>query len=197
MTRGSANRRRRIRPSSSQVPFPNGGAARLPSRPMRLPWPMLLCLLVLAVAAGCDSIDPTAQAFGITFRNDTGRSVNLKLCGDSRCTRFDYSDSWKAGEDAQENVSDRQILTRWLVEDDLTGRTLGCPPLEFDQKYEDVLVRVSQRTRRSSARCLLTSMPTHPGHDRRRSRRGETVVVSTASPRIAATSLRVAPWSAH
>jgi len=45
---------------------------------------------------------------------------------------------------AQENISDRDLLTRWLVQDDKTGRTLGCLPLMFDQKYSDVLVKVSQ-----------------------------------------------------
>ena len=94
--------------------------------------------------AACDSIDPTAQSFGITFQNDSGRDVHLKLCSNDECTHFDYSHAWEAGASAEENVSDRAILTRWLVQDDSTGATLGCLPLEFDQKYDDVLVRVSQ-----------------------------------------------------
>jgi hypothetical protein len=96
------------------------------------------------VVVACDSIDPTAQSFGITFHNDTGRSVHLKVCSNNQCTFFDYSDAWKPGQDAQENISDRQLLTRWLVQDDQTGRTVGCLPLEFSQKYEGVLVKVSQ-----------------------------------------------------
>lgn len=109
--------------------------------------PLLLTLALVIVGGllvGCDSIDPTAQSFGITFQNDTGRNVHLKACDDSRCTQFDYSDGWKAGQSAQENVSDRQVLTRWLVADDATGRTLGCLPLEFDQKYAQVVVDISQ-----------------------------------------------------
>jgi hypothetical protein len=99
---------------------------------------------VAAVAVGCDSIDPTAQSFGITFWNDTGRSVHLKLCANGSCTHFNYSDHWKAGQRAEENISDRDVFTRWLVQDDMTGKTLGCLPLEFDQKYTEVEVRVSQ-----------------------------------------------------
>jgi hypothetical protein len=101
-------------------------------------------LLAAVGLAGCDSIDPTSQSFGITFHNDTGRNVHLKLCSDSRCHQFDYSDGWNAGQSAQENVSDRSLLTRWLVQDDATGRVIGCLPLEFDQKYESVVVRISQ-----------------------------------------------------
>ena len=101
-------------------------------------------LSVVAVVAACDSIDPTEQAFGITFRNDTGHKVHLKLCSDEQCRHFDYSDGWKAGASSQENISDRSVFTRWLVEDDATGGTLGCLPLKFDQKYADVVVRVSQ-----------------------------------------------------
>jgi hypothetical protein len=99
---------------------------------------------VVAVGVACDSIDPTEQAFGISFRNDTGHNVHLKLCSDGRCHHFHYSDGWKAAASGQENISDRGVFTRWLVEDDATGRTLGCLPLEFDQKYADVVVRVSQ-----------------------------------------------------
>jgi hypothetical protein len=75
-------------------------------------------VLAAAALAGCDSIDPTSQSFGITFRNDTGRNVHLKVCSDSHCRQFDYSHSWKAGQSAEENVSDRNLLTRWLVQDD-------------------------------------------------------------------------------
>lgn len=98
----------------------------------------------VGVISACDSIDPTEQAFGITFRNDTSHDVYLKLCSDDACRHFDYSDGWKAGASGQENISDREVFTRWLVEDDTTRQTLGCLPVEFDQKYADVLVRVSQ-----------------------------------------------------
>lgn len=93
---------------------------------------------------GCNSIDPTAQSFGITFHNDSGRNVHLKLCSDNGCHHFDYSDGWKAGQSAEENISDRDVMTRWLVEDDATDKTLGCLPLRFKQKYSSVEVRISQ-----------------------------------------------------
>jgi len=109
------------------------------------PFAGLLVTLALAVAVtGCDSIDPTAQSFGITFRNDTSHDVHLKLCSDDQCHHFNYSDGWKAGQSAQENISDRQVLTRWLVQDDNTKQTLGCLPLEFGQKYGSVVVHISQ-----------------------------------------------------
>ncbi|HET8606013.1 MAG TPA: hypothetical protein VFL66_03185 [Gaiellaceae bacterium] len=101
-------------------------------------------IIAAAFLAGCDSVDPTSQSFAITFHNDTGRNVHLKLCADDACRQFDYSDAWRAGQSALENISDRDLLTRWLVQDDKTGRVLGCLPLRFDQKYEDVAVNVSQ-----------------------------------------------------
>lgn len=101
-------------------------------------------LVFVAVVVACDSIDPTSQSFGITFQNDTGRDVQLKLCSNNGCTHFDYSDGWKRGQQAEENISDRQVFTKWLVQDDATKRTLGCLPLKFGQKYKDVVVRISQ-----------------------------------------------------
>ena len=103
-----------------------------------------LAVVFAALTVGCDSIDPTSQTFGITFQNDTGRDVHLKLCSNNGCTHFDYSDGWKSGQQAEENISDRQVFTRWLVQDDATKGTLGCLPLEFGQKYKNVLVRLSQ-----------------------------------------------------
>ena len=115
--------------------------------PLKKPVAVLLVLFAVATLSGCYSIDPTAQSFAITFRNDTGRDVRLKLCDNDRCSSFDYSHGWKRGETAQENISDRDVLTRWLVEDDATHRTLGCLPLRFKQKYATVLVRISQAVR--------------------------------------------------
>jgi hypothetical protein len=106
----------------------------------------LLALVGVTVGlslAGCDSIDPTEQTFAITFKNDTGRDVHLKLCEDRNCRHYNYSEGWRAGKSAKENISDRKVFTRWLVEDDATGSALGCLPLLFDQKYEDVVVRIS------------------------------------------------------
>jgi hypothetical protein len=99
---------------------------------------------VATLCGGCYSIDPTAQSFAVTFRNDTGRDVHLKLCSNDSCTSSYYSDGWKQGQTAQENISDRDALTRWLVVDDATQTTLGCLPLRFKQKYASVVVRISQ-----------------------------------------------------
>jgi hypothetical protein len=101
-------------------------------------------LAFMFVLCGCDSIDPTSQSFGITVENDTKVAIDLKLCADSSCRHFDYSFSWKPGHTAQVNISDRDVFTRWLVQDSATGQTLGCLPLRFDQKYADVQVRISQ-----------------------------------------------------
>lgn len=97
------------------------------------------CLLLGA----CDSIDPTAASFGISFRNDLGKTADLKLCADDECGSFHYSNTIEPGELYPENISDRNLLTRWLVSDK-SGRTVGCLPLRFDGKYEDVVVLLSQ-----------------------------------------------------
>jgi hypothetical protein len=126
---------------------------------------LLLGLIVLAaVAAGCDSIDPTEQSFAITFRNDIGHDVHLKLCSDGQCHHFDYSNNLKAGARVEENISDRDLMTRWLVEIDQTGKT-GCLPLKFDQKYDDVVVRVSQKVLCPGP----TALKVHQGRGRGRS----------------------------
>jgi hypothetical protein len=109
-----------------------------------------LPLLAGAVAAiaialtGCDSIDPTEQAFAISFFNDLDRPVALKLCADDDCHSFDYTDTVKPNESYPANVSDRELLTRWLVAD-RDGRVLGCLPLRFNGKFDGVVVRLSQK----------------------------------------------------
>lgn len=117
----------------------------------------VIVLVATASLAGCDSIDPTSQSFGITFRNDSGANVHLELCSDDACRHFDYSHGWKIGQSAQENVSDRDLLTRWLVRDDASGRIIGCLPLRFDQKYARVVVRVSQAVRCPGAAAIPVS----------------------------------------
>jgi hypothetical protein len=99
--------------------------------------------LVMAVT-GCDSVDPTEQAFGISFLNDLGRPVALKLCADDDCHNFNYTDTVKRNESYPENISDRELLTRWLVADQ-QGRVLGCLPLRFNGKFDGVVVRLSQK----------------------------------------------------
>jgi hypothetical protein len=107
-----------------------------------------LCATVIAIAvacllAGCDSIDPTEQSFGIAFDNNLTQPIKLKLCSDDSCHSYDYTDMVKSGEFDSVNVSDRGVLTRWLVAGS-TGRILGCLPVRFNGKYADVIVRVSQ-----------------------------------------------------
>lgn len=98
------------------------------------------------VGAGCDSIDPTEQAFAISFWNDLDQPVALRLCSDNNCGSFDYTHTLKANERYPVNVSDREVLTRWLVADE-QGHVLGCLPLRFNGKYADVVVRTSQKVR--------------------------------------------------
>jgi len=102
------------------------------------------CILLVSTIlfSSCDSIDPTAQSFGIAFQNDVGRAVNLKQCSDTDCRNFNYSNTVAPGELYPENISDRDVLTRWLVVD-TSGHILGCIPLQFDGKYEGVVVRIS------------------------------------------------------
>ncbi len=102
--------------------------------------------MLIVVATGCDSIDPTEQGFGISFWNDLSQPVALKLCSDDSCHGFDYTDTVKPSESYPENVSDREVLTRWLVADQ-QGHVLGCLPLRFNGKYDDVVVRISQKVR--------------------------------------------------
>jgi hypothetical protein len=102
---------------------------------------------------GCDSVDPTEEAFGVTFLNDLRQPVALKLCSDDACRSFDYADNVHPGARHAEGISDRSILTRWLVADS-DGRTLGCLPLSFEGKYANVVVRVSQKVRCPGRRPL-------------------------------------------
>jgi hypothetical protein len=114
----------------------------LTSRVLR---PALLGIVigVACLLAGCDSVDPTAQSFAIAFRNDLAQSVELKLCSDESCNDFYYADTIEPKELYPENISDRDVLTRWLVAT-TSGRTLGCLPLEFDGKYDNVIINLSQ-----------------------------------------------------
>jgi hypothetical protein len=95
------------------------------------------------VLVGCDSIDPSVQAFAIGFRNDLGHAAVLRPCKDDACHDLADSLRLRPGERAEDNVSDREVLTRWLVQD-RRGRTLGCLLLTFDAKYDAVTVRLSQ-----------------------------------------------------
>jgi hypothetical protein len=111
-------------------------------------------IVVAFVLAGCGSVDPTAQSFSISFVNDLGRPVALKLCSDENCHSFDYTNPVKPGENYPENITDRGELTRWLIAGS-SGRIVGCLPLSFTGKYESVVVRFSQRVPCPGQRSLV------------------------------------------
>jgi hypothetical protein len=102
-------------------------------------------------AVACESIDPTEQFLAISFRNDLARTPTLRACGDDASRHF--IDDWTLapGDSASDNISDRSVRSSWLVEVD-GGRR--CLPLEFDAKYGDVVVRLSQ-ARPCPGRTLL------------------------------------------
>jgi hypothetical protein len=103
-------------------------------------------IVAVAVLAGCQIVDdPTSHSFPITFLNDTRHSIDLNLCLDPNCKHFGYSHRWKPAESAQENATTGSGITRWLVEDAATQRTLGCLPLQFTRKKSGLLVDISQR----------------------------------------------------
>ncbi len=110
---------------------------------LRTPCAIVIAFLVTCLFVGCDSIDPTEQAFPIAFRNDLSGPVALKLCSDDSCHNFDYTNTVEPGELYPENISDRDVLTRWLVAG-ATGPILGCLPVRFNGKYANVSIRISQ-----------------------------------------------------
>jgi hypothetical protein len=99
--------------------------------------------LVVATASGCASIDPTEQFFAIEFANDFPASVVLRACSDNDCV--DATETWhlKPGATADDNISDRAVLTRWQVQG-ASGNVIGCLPLSFAAKYATVVVRLRQ-----------------------------------------------------
>jgi hypothetical protein len=112
----------------------------------RCSWLVLLATVLSGFAvAGCESVDPTEQSMPVLFRDDLRRPVTLSLCADSACKSFDYTDNIAAGGTDSENISDRGILTRWLVAE--ARHTLGCLPLEFTGKYSNLTVQLSRMVR--------------------------------------------------
>lgn len=104
---------------------------------------MALSMAVLAiVAAGC-SADVTEQFFSISIVNDTQRVVRVDYCLDGRCESLQDHWTLHPGRSLRTNISDANVLDRYLVRN-AGGSRIGCLPLEFDQKYDHVLVRVSQ-----------------------------------------------------
>jgi hypothetical protein len=97
----------------------------------------------VGVLSGCASMDPTEQSFGVEFANNLPHAVVLKACGDDACRNF--TDTWhlRPGATASDNISDRWVTSRWLVEEP-SGGVIGCLPLSFDAKYARVVVRLTQ-----------------------------------------------------
>jgi hypothetical protein len=119
-----------------------------------------------SVVSACDSIDPTAQAFSIGFRNDTQKPLVLRACDGDGCDEL--GDTWRLrpGETARDNISDRGSVTWWRVFDQ-RGHSLGCLPMAFGAKYDDVVVRLSQRQPCASTRPITANQVTHGKKHRR------------------------------
>jgi hypothetical protein len=128
---------------------------------------LVVAALVSAfIVSACDSTDPTAQSFAIGFRNDAQRPLELRSCRDDGCR--DFPDTWNLdpGETAKDNISDRKSITWWRVFD-MQGRSLGCLPMVFDGKYDDVVVKLSQAEPCAAARPITAD---HVAHGARHAR---------------------------
>jgi hypothetical protein len=90
------------------------------------------------------SSDPTAQFFSISIVNDTNHPVRIDYCLDRQCESLQDHWTLDPGRSIKTNISDASVLDRYLVRNSLRRRRLGCLPLRFDQKYDDVRVRISQ-----------------------------------------------------
>jgi hypothetical protein len=99
--------------------------------------------LIMVGIVGCGSLDPTSQSMGVTFVNDLAHPIELRLCSDDACTKFDYADKLAPRASTAENISDADILTRWLITD-ASGHPLGCLPLRFNGRYPNIKTRASQ-----------------------------------------------------
>jgi hypothetical protein len=126
---------------------------------MRLLLPLAVVCGTLAVP-GCGGSGP--DLFAITFRNDTGRDVQLKLCHDDGCHHFDYSDRLRPGGTVAENISTDDVFTRWAVTDG-SGLRLGCLPFSFAGAYSNASVRLTQIVPCPGRRALplASGSPTH------------------------------------
>jgi hypothetical protein len=113
---------------------------------------LALGFMVVAVS-GCASIDPTEQFFAISFTNDLPRTMVLRACSDNACQHI--IDTWhlKPGGTANDNISDRNVLTRWQIQG-VSGAEVGCLPLSFGAKYAHVVVRLSQAVSCPGAHAL-------------------------------------------
>jgi hypothetical protein len=125
---------------------------------------MLGVVLMAAVAAGCDSLDPTVQLFRIHFRNDLGTAVRMTECNDTNCDHL--SDTWVVPPRTltDDTISDREVTTSWLVtKRDRTVRR-GCIVLNFNGRWNEVVVRLSQLQPCATARPLSIDQVQHGSH---------------------------------
>jgi hypothetical protein len=101
---------------------------------------------IACVTAGCDSPDPTAQTLGLDFLNDTSQTVRVGVCSNDKCNSATDASTARRGEAVHDAISDRNVITRWLVTDQ-HGTSVGCLPLRFQGKFADIRVRISQAVR--------------------------------------------------
>lgn len=106
---------------------------------------MAVFWLVAFVAVGVLGFrDPTEQAFAVTLRNDTSRTVVLKQC-DVRCDTFHEIDRLTPGSTVEVNVSDQDVTNSWAVAS-TSDQALGCLALRFPRRQTGVVVNVSTMT---------------------------------------------------
>jgi hypothetical protein len=118
-------------------------------------------ILMAAVAAGCDSLDPTVQLFRIHFRNDLGTAVRMTECDDTHCHHL--RDTWVVAARAltDDTISDREVTTSWLVtKRDRTVRG-GCIVRNFNGRWNEVVVRLSQLQPCATAKPLSIDQVQH------------------------------------
>lgn len=101
-------------------------------------------VVLLAIgAAGCTTIEG-ATTWDITLRNDTESAVVVKDCFTSACDRFRYTKRVPArGSVAATDHGDGR--TWWLVMN-ARGRRLGCMTLNYTQRVEGYVLRLSRVT---------------------------------------------------
>jgi hypothetical protein len=110
----------------------------------------LLALAIVSEAVFHTSIDPTESAFAVTLHNDTSSAVVVKQC-DAKCNSFHERDRLAPGESVPVNTSSDNVANWWAVTDN-SGKTLGCLPLRYSQKVENLVVNVSE-----AGRCPATT----------------------------------------
>ena len=101
------------------------------------------CLAALWVATGCQTLEDAAT-WDISLHNDTSQSVVIRACKTSACNSFRYMRKVAAGrQDPATDYGDGRSW--WLVLND-RGRRLGCLTLNYTDRVEGYVIRVSRLT---------------------------------------------------